>query len=335
MQPTNVKTAVEIFALLGERLALFGKDAHSSAVIASAADGNGWFTEADIRMAAEALRCDMLQADKLCGWLSSYDTHNVTPRRVAVIMAGNIPMVGFFDLMCVVACGHTAVVKPSGKDRVLMHYIIEQLRDIEPQIKIEVCDDGIADMANIDAVIATGNDNAKRAFKALFADKPQLLRGSRHSAAVLSGRESREQIEGLQTDIFSYSGLGCRNVSMIFIPEGYELKISGGAMNPKLRNNFIQTRALLSMRGCNYVDAGGCLLVEGDDFSSALSVVTVKRYRTLSEVAEWLSARDEELQCVVSECMEHPRRVGFGEAQHPKLTDYPDAVDVMAFLCGI
>lgn len=330
-----MKNAVDIFVQLGERLALFGEDARSSAVLEQAVADNAWFTREEIRMAAAALRNDMLQREKLQQWLSRYDVPTEHPKRVAVIMAGNIPFVGFFDLLCVVACGHRAVVKPSGKDRALMLYIVELLREIEPEVMIEVCDNESLNPQRADAVIATGNDNAKRHFKAAYRGKPQLLRGNRHSVAVLSGQESEEELTRLQTDIFSYSGLGCRNVSLMFVPRGYELKLGGEAANPKYKNNYLQNRALLQMSGERFVDTGSCLLIEDREFPASLSRVTVSEYDTLQEVEEWLTAHDGELQCVVSECIGHPRRVPFGEAQHPQLWDYPDAVDVPEFLSGI
>lgn len=331
-----MKTAVEIFTELGERLAAFGKDAHSYAAIERAVVENPWFFADEIVAAVEALRCDMLQRDKLQQWLSAYRLPaRVPPKRVAVIMAGNIPLVGFFDLLCVLSCGCAAIVKPSGKDRILMHYIIELLREIEPQIEIEECGNEEMDSVKVDAVIATGNDNARRYFRSVYAGIPHLLRGNRHSVAVLSGKESDAELELLKSDIFCYSGLGCRNVSMVFVPIGYKLHLSGSPVNPKYRNNYLQNAAVLRMKGAEFTDSGSSLFVKGDDFSSSLSVVTVREYQTLAEVNEWLAIHDDELQCVVSGCIEHSRRVGFGQSQHPGLTDYPDAVDVMAFLCEI
>ena len=316
---------------------MFGTDARSCEAIEAAVAENGWFMRGEIAMAVDAIRCDMLQRDKLQRWLSAYDVPAAEPKRVAVIMAGNIPLVGFFDLMCVIAGGHRAIVKPSGKDSALIRFIIGLLREIEPETAVEVCDNESVDAANADAVIATGNDNAKRYFKSLFAGKPRLLRGSRHSAAVLSGRETVEELQLLKKDIFSYSGLGCRNVSLLFVPRGYVLRLTegDGAANPKFRNNYLQNRALLRMSGEPFVDTGECLLVAGREFSPFLSRVTICEYETLAEVSAWLEEHDNELQCVVSECIRHPRRVSFGQSQHPQLTDYADAVDVMAFLGGL
>lgn len=330
-----MKSAIEIFAQLGERLASFGHDAVSQSVIAAATADNEWFTADEIICAAESVRSEMLQRDKLQAWLARYDFSRTTPKRVAIIMAGNIPFVGFFDLLCVLAAGHRAIVKPSAKDRVLMRHIIGLLREIEPKTTVEEVDDDGVSRVRADAVIATGSDNSNRYFNSLFRDIPKLLRGNRHSVAVLSGNETDEDMRGLQSDIFLYSGLGCRNVSMIFTPRGHGLYIGGSASNPKYGNNYLQNRALMTMAGEQFRDTGSCLLVSDDEFPAAISRVAVVEYDSLDEVRRWLAAHDGELQCVVTQCLEHSRAVPFGMAQRPRLTDYPDDKDVLAFLAGL
>lgn len=320
---------------MGERLATFGEDAASQGVIAQAVAENEWFTPQEIICAVDAIRSEMLHPDKLNDWLASYDFSAAAPKRVAIIMAGNIPLVGFFDLLCVVASGHRAIVKPSGKDRVLMRHIIGLLRDIEPDVAVEEVDDDSLAASAPDALIATGSDNSNRYFKSLFGDIPKLLRGNRHSVAILSGRESADELKGLESDIFLYSGLGCRNVSMLFVPRGYELTIEGSAANSKYRNNYLQNRALMTMSGERFVDTGSCLLTADGEFPAAISRVAVREYDDIREVEAWLAAHDEELQCVVTSSLQHSRAVPFGHAQHPRLTDYPDDRDVMKFLAEI
>lgn len=326
-----MKTAAEIFSALGERFESFGRDDASRNIIAEATARNGWFTAEDILYAVDALRAEMLQEEKLSAWLSAYDFSGKTQKRVAIIMAGNIPLVGFFDLLCVLASGHAALVKPSNKDSVLMRYVIDALRDIEPRIPIDSYSDG----CEIDAIIATGSNNTKRYFSSEFADKPSLLRGNRHSAAVLSGDESAAELDGLQSDIFRYSGLGCRNVSLLLVPRGYVPNIGAVPVNRKYAGNYRQTKALLTMTRQKFTDNSICLLTESDQFPASLSTISYFEYGSLSEAEEWLTAHDDELQCVVSNCINHPRRVAFGEAQRPRLTDYPDDNDVMRFLQSI
>ena len=187
----------------------------------------------------------------------------------------------------------------------------------------------------VDAVIATGSDNANRYFRTQYAGIPALLRGSRQSVAVLSGRETEAQLEGLADDIWAYSGLGCRSVSLLFVPEGYDLRLRMPAVNEKYRNNYRQQKALLTMTGRPFRDLGSAVAVEERAFPAALSRIACSRYKTLGEVEAWLAQHDAELQCVVSECVSHGRRTGFGRAQFPALTDYPDDRDVIAFLAAL
>ena len=328
-----MKNAVELFAALGNRLEHFGNDAATREVMLRTSDENPWFSPEEIRRAVEALVREMLQRDKLQRWLSAYPTLPVAqPAEVLVVMAGNIPLVGFFDLLCVMASGHRCRVKPSAKDRVLMEYVVQTLRELDPEIPIATSDG--ADRA-VDAVIATGSDNANRYFRARYADIPTLLRGHRQSVAVLSGMESEQELKGLADDIWAYSGLGCRNVSLLFLPEGYRPELTMPVVHPKYHNNYLQTRALLTMQGHSFLDLGAAVAVEQREFPTALSELSYSCYRTMDEVAAWLAAHDAELQCVVTTCLEHPRRVEFGQAQSPRLTDYPDARDVMAWLSQI
>lgn len=320
-----MQRTIEIFTTLGERLATFGKDETSARIIADAVAENGWFTPKDILQAVDAIRSEMLDREHLTAWLSAY-TPASSPKRVAVIMAGNIPLVGLFDLLCVIAAGHTCCVKPSSKDRVLMRYVIGLLREIEPAIRIEeyVATD------HYDMAIATGGDDANAYFRNHFATTRTLLRGSRHSIAILDGTESREELQGLYTDITSYSGLGCRSVSMLFVPRGYTLKFeSQAAHNPKLRRNVQAMRATLTIEGVEYHDCGAFVVCKGEGFSNSLAVVTLRKYDDIEEVRAWIKSNTEGIQCVVSH-----HDIAFGRAQYPALTDYADGVDTMRFLLG-
>ena len=316
----------EVFAELGRRLAAVAGD---DPMVAAACRDNGWFRPAEVCGALKAIAAEMLAAERLAEWMAAYPSLPVAePRNVLVIMAGNIPAVGFFDLLCVCMSGHRCLVKPSSKDRATMELIIGLLREIDPEVPTEYYDS-----QRIDAVIATGSDNTNRYFRAHYAGIPSLLRGSRSSVAVLAGDESEEELHGLAEDIFAYSGLGCRNVSLIFTPRGRTPQLPApDGITPKYRNNYIQTRAVAEMRGMPFIDTGCAILAEQREFPAELSRINYSFYDSAEEVAGWLSAHDSELQCVVSRCVDHPRRVDFGRAQHPTLTDYPDAVDVMNFL---
>lgn len=327
-----MKNAIDLFSELGVRLRGFGGDDVTRAVMNAACRANGWFTPAEVRRAVGAIARDMLNREKLETWLADYPAVPVVaPRRVLVVMAGNIPLVGFFDLLCTVVSGHRCLIKPSAKDSVLMEYIVALLRDIDDSAPVEFYDGA----SPVDAVIATGSDNANRYFRARYAGIPSLLRGSRQSAAVLSGDETPEQLAGLADDIWAYSGLGCRSVSLLFLPEGYEPTLQMTPVNDKYKNNYLQARALLAMQGHPFLDLGAAVAVEQRAFPTALSQISYTHYKTPDEVAGWLAVHDDELQCVVTECLPHSRRAAFGCAQSPALTDYPDNRDVIAWLTAL
>ena len=323
---------VEIFTRLGSHLASFGQSESSRLVIAQAEQENEWFTEQDICRAIDAIRREMLDEPKLQTWLSSYELTSHAPLRIGIVMAGNIPAVGFFDMLCVVVSGNRALVKLSSKDRVLMRYLIDSLRDINSQVAIEEWNG----TDSVDAVIATGGDSANLHFRSLYSSTPHLLRGSRHSVAILSGNESEEQLQRLSADIFSYSGLGCRSVSLILMPQGYTPIITPPTMCAGYRNNYLRTRALLTMHDTPFCDLGSAVLVEGKAaFPAEISRINTAHYNSLSEVEQWLNQHREQLQCIVSNIAEVPNAVPLGQAQYPALNDYADGVDTMKFLLSL
>lgn len=316
------------FPGLGAACAVSATTPARGEIIGRACRENGWFTPADIRRAVAAVAGVMLRRDALAEWLAPYPVPVAEPRRVLVVMAGNIPLVGFFDMLCVLAAGHRCLVKPSAKDTVLMEYVIGLLRGIDPQVPVEFYDGSTSP----DAVIATGSDNANRYFRAQYAGIPALLRGNRQSVAVLGGRETPAQLTALADDIWAYSGLGCRSVSLLFLPEGYDLQLRMPEVNVKYRNSYRQQKALLTMGGQPFRDLGAAVAVEERAFPAALSRINYSFYKSPAEVGAWLAAHDAGLQCVVSECIACRRRVDFGHAQSPGLTDYPDNRDVIEFL---
>lgn len=329
-------TPINIYKALGERLEGFGTTERSRAIIDEAMAENPWFTAEDIVRAVDAIRCDMLQNPELEAWIKSYPTPQ-RRERVALIMAGNLPLVGFFDLMCVTLSGHECHYKPSSKDSVLMEYIVSELRSIEPTIALH----RFNPEAEYDMLIATGGDAAMHHFDTHYPTTRRLLRGSRHSVAVLSGRESDEELRGLARDITAYSGLGCRSVSMIFVPRGHMPNIvSAQPASDKLRRNLRSERALRTMTAQPFTDCGGFILVPGSEFSTSLAVVTLSEYDTRAEVEEWIMNNGEHIQCVVSHlenlssALPFGRTIPFGQAQHPTLTDWADGIDTMKWLCN-
>ncbi len=288
-------------------------------VVARAAEANGWFTERDIRRAAKAIACGMLNEQALAGWRVPTPAQGA----VGVVMAGNIPLVGLHDMLCVLASGRECLYKPSAKDTALMDFAAGVLAETLPVRRWEG--------ETVDAVIATGSDNARRLFEGRFAGLPMLLRGNRGSVAVLDGRENEDQLFALADDILAYSGLGCRNVSKLFLPEGYDIgRLAAvlnayGAPSEKYRNNFLQRRAVLRMQGAEFTEGDFFLLCEGAEFPEYISEIVYD----FDDAEQWLTAHGGQVQCVVG------RDVAFGGAQQPGLSDYADGIDTMAFLAGI
>lgn len=333
---------------LGRRLASFGRDAESQRVIETAIAENVWFTRPQILRAVEAVRTEMLDGGRLERWLARYPSLPVSsPREVLVVTAGNIPLVGFFDLLCVLCSGHRCTVKPSGKDRALTEYVISVMLEIDPDAPVRLFSG-----ERPDAVIATGSDNAVRHFRSLYGALPLLLRGSRSSVALLAGDETDVRLAALADDIYSYSGLGCRNVSSVLLPRRFPLDRLAAALSSVTGltagalNNCRQRRAVLAMDGARYVDLGHSLLVEERGFPAAISQINYSYYDSESEAASYLADNDERIQCVACDrpeaflrcrpdCPPLLRAVPFGTVQQPSLDDYPDAVDTMEWLAAL
>ena len=325
---------IEIFVSLAKRLESFGTTPHSREIIEQAVSENHWFTTEDIVRAVEAIRTEMLSRHKLEAWAERYIAAE-RAKRVAVIMAGNLPLVGFFDLLCILLAGHECHIKPSSKDSVLMRYITQELRSIDSTVAIYEFDP----TAEYDMLIATGGDAAVHHFDTHYPTTRRLLRGSRHSVAILDGRETEAELQALCDDITAYSGLGCRSVSLLLVPKGYtpELKCDAPRCK-KLERNLLSERALRTMTAQTYADCGGFILATGDDFPTSLAVVHTREYSSLDDVREWLKERGDHLQCVVShiadldDSLPFGRTIPFGRAQYPALTDYADGIDTMAWL---
>lgn len=308
-------------------------------LFAKAAAVNPWYTENNIQKALDGI-VYMLEGEKLKNWLEAYPQEN-RPVRVGLIMAGNIPLVGFHDLLCTLLAGHTAVVKLSSQDEVLPKFLFAELVDINPEFKekIEVVDK----LNRIDAVIATGSDNSSRYFHKYFKDYPNIIRKNRTSAAVLDGSESAEELTGLADDIFSYFGMGCRNVSKIYIPTDYKVQDllpnfegEGEIVNhPKYFNNYEYNKAIYLVNKVEHFDNGFALFTESEELVSPLAVVYYERYASLEELEGKLALIDDKLQCVVGKISLNRPLVPFGKAQQPELDDYADNIDTMKFLTGI
>lgn len=301
---------------------------------------NNWFTVENSLNALRAIADEFLDAHKLTHWLSQYPAEPVgTPRTVGVVMAGNIPAVGFHDLLCVLLSGHRLLAKLSTQDFVLIHYLIQKLVDINPAIGSWIVE---ADRLNAaDAFIATGSNNTARYFEYYFGKKPHIIRKNRTSVGLLMGEESDDEFLKLGRDISDYYGLGCRNVSTILVPEEYnftpllrtlEPQVSHYLNNHKYQNNYDYNKSIYLINAVPHLDNGYLLVTQNDGLVSPISVLYYQTYQTQSDATGWLSTRASQVQVVASAQGWLPNSVPFGQTQRPGLSDYADGVDTMAFL---
>jgi hypothetical protein len=260
-------------------------------------------------------------------------------KTVGLVLAGNIPLVGFHDVMCVLAAGHRVLAKPSSKDVHLMRKVADILSEIDPLLgaKISFTEDLLK---GIDAVIATGSNNSARYFEYYFRSIPHIIRKNRNGIAVLTGNESENELAGIGEDIFTYFGLGCRNVTKLYIPETYDLTILLGVLDRfhplsqhhKYGNNVDYYRTIYLMNSIPLLDNEALLLKEDSAIASPVGVVFYERYSDIEWVQEQLSARSEEIQCIVSTHPEIKGALQAGTSQEPMPWDYADGVDTLRFL---
>lgn len=302
---------------------------------------NPWFTRDYVLKALSGL-ARMLQEEALHKWLSLYKLNplpNDKMQTVGLVMAGNIPLVGFHDLLCVLASGHRVLAKASSKDDRLIKKLSEVLTDIDPDLggRISFTEETLSGM---DAVIATGSNNSARHFEYYFRHIPHIIRKNRNGVAVLGGQESEEELFLLGEDMFTYFGMGCRNVTKLYIPESYDLKHLLATLDRfvhlyqhhKYGNNVDYYRTLYLMNQSPFLDNGVLLVLEEEAIASPVGVAFYERYSDLSWVQKQLDQRKEEIQCVVSTLSALPGAIAPGETQQPMPWDYADGIDTMEFL---
>lgn len=296
---------------------------------------NNWLTKANYLQAINNW-LPMLSNDNLATFCKPYQ-YSSNPQKVGIIMAGNIPLVGFHDLLCVLLSGNSAVIKPSSDDKYVIPLLINQLVEIEPKLKARV--EITERLDSIDAVIATGSNNSFRYFEYYFRAIPSVLRKNRKSLAVINGSETEEELDLLADDVFSYFGLGCRNVSLIFVPTGFDftivldrfMRFSEHGNHNKYANNYTYHRAMLLMNNAAHLDTGFALFQEKRDVNAPLSIVYYTFYQHADEVLNFIKQEEENIQCIVGKKF-NPNFISFGDAQKPDLQDFADDVDTMLFL---
>jgi hypothetical protein len=299
---------------------------------------NPWFTPGSVKLALEGAG-RYLDGTKLRKWIQSYRISPKQPRTIAVVMAGNIPLAGFHDFLTVLMAGHTIQAKLSSMDSVLLTYISAKLIALEPRFRERII--LAAQLKNFDAVIATGSDNSSRYFEYYFGKYPHIIRKNRTSCAVLTGREKDNDLILLGRDVFTYFGLGCRNVSKIFIPMDYDVLQLLRAWDiyvdiihhHKYHNNYDYQKSILLVNKIPFFDSGFVILQENEKLVSPISVVYLQRYKTEEELQSGLRAIDDKIQCIVGTGT--PGYIPFGQAQEPEIWDYADRMDTMKFLAEL
>lgn len=347
----NIEQRIEAFVLLGDYLRAMSGETNSDVpeglekhveetnrLIEEVHFYNGWFTKTEVQRALKGIVA-FLDREKLNKWVSSYPEIK-SPVKVGLILAGNIPLVGFHDVLSVLISGHTAVIKPSSDDDKLIPHLLEVLQDIDPGFRERIL---IGEQVKgIDAVIATGSNNTHRYFEYYFGAYPHIFRRSKTSIAVLSGNESEEELKLLGDDIFSYYGLGCRNVSKLFIPQEFDLDRFFGAVygfkdvieHKKYANNYDYHKAIYLMNKENLIENGFLLMRETEELFSPVGTIFYERYHSDEELGSRLKMIKDDIQCVVSG-RDQREEVPFGKAQYPELNDYADDVDTMSFLTSL
>jgi hypothetical protein len=298
---------------------------------------NNWFTKENVTAALDGLAL-MLEKEKLKEWISAYKMDRGRQWKVGVVMAGNIPFVGFHDMLCVLVSGHVMHAKLSSQDSALMKNIAKVLIEIESGFAERIV---FAErLTNIDAVIATGSDNSAKHFKFYFGKIPHIIRQNRTSAAVLTGEESGQELALLGKDILQYFGLGCRNVSKLYVPENYSFTkffqsieyLKSFSEHHKYLNNYDYNKSIFLINRIEHFDNGFLMLRESENLFSPISVVHFERYSGIGDLQARLGKWDEKIQILVGSHQIIPEAVAFGQAHSPTVMDYADGVDTMEFL---
>ncbi len=329
----NLQTRIELLQQVKEYLLENGAEWQEVKQLASVA--NGWFTPEFIERSVNNIATQFLDAEKLKAWVNYYHIDdNISPKNVGIVMAGNIPLVGFHDFLCVFIAGHIQTIKLSSRDELLLKHLVQKMYSWETTIQHYV---SFAPMLKgCDAYIATGSNNSAVYFDYYFSKYPSIIRRNRTSVAILKGTETVEQLEKLSDDIHAYFGLGCRNVTKIYVPEDYDFlpllqsfhayKYFGD--HNKYRNNYDYNLSLHIMNNKYYMTNESTLVVENESLFSPISQLNYSFYTDYEKVLQDLQSSTD-VQCIAGV------DIPFGQTQTPSLMDYADGVDTMQFLLSL
>ncbi|TRX48273.1 acyl-CoA reductase [Fulvivirga sp. M361] len=334
----TIKEKINVFIQLGNHLKTMPPEELENLQVAARSE-NSWFDPDSVSSALYGIQL-FLNPDSIEEFINQYNIRG-NNKLIGVVLAGNIPAVGFHDVFCILLSGNIAVIKPSSKDTVIMTYLLDQLTRLSPGISayFRLVDQ----LKGIDAVIATGSDNTSRYFEYYFGKYPNIIRKNRTSIGILSGTEGQEVLTKLGEDIFLYYGLGCRNVSKIYVPEGYDFKPLFAALEPyqsiihhhKYHNNYDYNKAIYLVNKEHHLDNGFLLIKEDPQLVSPISVLFYETYTDLDNLKITIERQQHKIQCIVSENGHWSNSLTFGTAQCPTLNDYADGIDTMEFLTGL
>ncbi len=339
MQAIKLSNRIKAFCALGTEIGALGRDDRKQ-LAEKARNENPWFTEESVELALKGIET-LLEKDSLNSWAMSYSPEPAVPKTVGVAMAGNIPLVGFHDFLCVLISGHRLKAKLSSQDSVLLRFIWQKLVELEPLFSEYFSVE--EKLKGVDAMIATGSDNTARYFEYYFRKIPHVIRKNRVSCAVIVGEEPHGDLEQLGKDVFSYFGLGCRNVSKLFVPEKFELEnLLESWQNfvtvidhHKYGNNYEYQKSISLLNQESFLDNGFILIKESSNLVSPIATLYYEKYKSQEDLKEKIEIQRQKLQVVVSAGGWYSGSVPFGKAQLPSVAEYSDNVDTMIFLRGL
>jgi hypothetical protein len=332
----NLQYQIDLLSRLGEYI--LSKNGEWAAAKERASRENGWFIPEFVDLASNNIALNFLKKETLESWTDNLKAFpkafgtNFKPLSVGIVMAGNIPLVGFHDFLCVFISGHKAVIKASSKDEVLIKHLVSKLTEWEPAVAESISFPEM--LKGCDAYIATGSNNSSRYFEYYFGKYPHIIRRNRTSVAILNGKETTEELENLADDVYLYFGLGCRNVTKVFVPEGYDFVPILNAFNKykhladhnKFKNNYDYNLALHLLNKKYYMTNGSLLLIEDPAIFSPISQLNYEFYSDSGTVTKALESSTD-VQCIAGK-----GQIPFGSTQSPSITDYADGADTLAFL---
>lgn len=304
---------------------------------------NPWFTQENISKAIKAIRDEFLNQKSLQLLIDTYKLDdNISPKKIGLILAGNIPLVGFHDVLCCYLTGHISLIKYSDKDKTLMQFLIKKL--IEININNGFYFNQVTKLEDYDAAIVTGSNSTAKHFEFYFKHVPHIIRKNRNSIAVIAGNETDMELQELGNDVFSYFGLGCRNVSMLFVPKDYDItklfvvfdNFKDIIFHNKYKNNYDYNVALMLLNKEKFLHNDMLILRESDQIISRIGSLHYQKYENINSLTEWINDHNDEIQCIVSNThIDGIATIPFGNSQCPSILTYADGVDTVQFLLSI